>query len=647
MSEPSPGEGSETAESKRARLRVRNIGGIDTCSVTLRSSVTVLTGRNATNRTSFLESLADILGGPSAALKSDADDGSIELEFDGTTYSRSYSRNNGTLVTQGTQFTDRGDIVELFVRILEDNPARRVVQRGGDLHEVIMDPVDTDDIEQEIRERERERNRLDDRLEEVEAERKRLPELERRRNRLETDIDELTEEIASVEASLQEFEANKEETERAEELVDELDSIRQSLRETEDKIADREAEIERLEGNLAEVEVELEETSVPEAELEHVESELDRLRQRRRDLESAVDDLQRIVSFNEELLAGDVDGLVADSDVSDVTAELDPSAKTITCWTCGSAVQRDVIDERLDELRNLVSERHQTVQDVESDIADLTDTRSDLRRKRDGKREMENQRDRLQRQIEFQRDELDDLRTDREELRSELDELKRRAEETADLRETDQLQRYQDLSEMEYERGQLENELERVEGEISDIESLADEREELTARREALSEELSSLRSRIDELESQAVEQFNGHMESLITRLDYNNLERVWIERRASENETESAFDLHIVRESVSETVYEDTVDNLSESERELIGLVVALAGYLVHDVYEDVPFMLLDSLEAIDSDRIATLVDYFASYAPFLVVALLPADAAALDDSYDRVTPEALSSGR
>lgn len=85
--------------------------------------------------------------------------------------------------------------------------------------------------------------------------------------------------------------------------------------------------------------------------------------------------------------------------------------------------------------------------------------------------------------------------------------------------------------------------------------------------------------------------------------------------------------------------VTEDTVDHLSESEREVTGLVFALAGYLVHEVYETVPFMLLDSLEAIDSERIATLVEYVEGFDSYLVVALLPEDAAALDERYKRVT--------
>ena len=86
-------------------------------------------------------------------------------------------------------------------------------------------------------------------------------------------------------------------------------------------------------------------------------------------------------------------------------------------------------------------------------------------------------------------------------------------------------------------------------------------------------------------------------------------------------------------------TTYEDAITNLSESEREVTGLIFALAGYLAHEVYETVPFMLLDSLEAIDSDRISRLVDYFAGYSDFLVVALLTEDAQALSDSHNRIT--------
>lgn len=64
----------------------------------------------------------------------------------------------------------------------------------------------------------------------------------------------------------------------------------------------------------------------------------------------------------------------------------------------------------------------------------------------------------------------------------------------------------------------------------------------------------------------------------------------------------------------------------------------VAQAGYLVHDVYETVPFILIDSIEAIDADRIAGLIDYLEEYADYLVVALIEEDATSLDESYPRI---------
>jgi hypothetical protein len=155
-----------------------------------------------------------------------------------------------------------------------------------------------------------------------------------------------------------------------------------------------------------------------------------------------------------------------------------------------------------------------------------------------------------------------------------------------------------------------------------------------------LVEQLTDQRTKIDQIEAEAVDSFNGHMESILELLGYENIERIWIERieTPAADDAQTRFELHIVRTTDNGAAYEDTIDHLSESEREVTGLIFALAGYLVHDLHETVPFMLLDSLEAIDSNRIAALVEYFADYADFLVVALLPEDAQALDDEFTRV---------
>ena len=78
----------QQADEQTATIAVRNLGGIDTCEVTFRPGVTVLAGRNATNRTSLLTTLAGVLGGTGPTLKSDADEGSVTLTLDGSEYTR-------------------------------------------------------------------------------------------------------------------------------------------------------------------------------------------------------------------------------------------------------------------------------------------------------------------------------------------------------------------------------------------------------------------------------------------------------------------------------------------------------------------------------------------------------------------------------
>lgn len=198
---------------------------------------------------------------------------------------------------------------------------------------------------------------------------------------------------------------------------------------------------------------------------------------------------------------------------------------------------------------------------------------------------------------------------------------------------------------LEFELGRLEREREEISTEIESVEADLTEREELEAEREQVEVDLTDLRGRIERIETQAIAEFNDHIETVLELLDYANIERIWLERRETETRegrrtvTKTVFDLHVIRSTDSGTTYEDTVSHLSESEREVTGLVFALAGYLAHDLYESMPFVLLDSLETIDSDRIAALVDYFEEYADHVVVALLPEDAAALDDDHERIT--------
>lgn len=641
---------SQQADKQTATVAVRNLGGIDTCEVTFRPGVTVLAGRNATNRTSLLTALAGVLGGTGPTLKSDADEGSVTLTLDGSEYTRRYVRHGGDVQAEGDSYTDATETVDCFASLLEANPARRAVERGEDLRDVLMRPVDTDAIEERIRSIEQERREVHERLDEIERGRDQLPQLETRRSELQEELANLDDELEAVRSTVDEYEADADAAEAAQEAIDELEETRHRLRSVRDDIDTQETSIEALREERAEVEAELAELTTQDEELEQIEQELTRLQERERAYDDVVGDLSAVVEFTGDFLDNGRPDLSSTGSNNDVTAELDPDSKTIECWTCGSEVTTSDIRDRLSEFETLVSEKRSERAETRDRLEELRDRRDELRSVTDRQERLESRLQDIDAELDRRESRIEELEADAEDVREEVSMLETRIEETGELRESDLLDQYQRLSELEYERGRLERELSDVETSIEKLDALGDERDQLEAQEDELAAELESLRTRIDDLERASVESFNEHVADVLELLDYENIERVWIERTEKEvregrqKVSQSTFDLHVVRTTEDGTVYEDTVDTLSESEREVVGLMVALAGYLVHEVYETVPMMLLDSLEAIDSERIGALIEYIAEYAPYLVVALLPEDAEPLDEEYERIPANALA---
>jgi len=634
---------------QQASLEVRNIGGIDETAVEFDPGITILTGRNATNRTSLLRSIMAVMGSDDASLKADADEGRVELTVGDERYVRTFTRTNGTVTTGGEPFLDDPELADLFAFLLESNEARRSVAMSGDLRELIMRPVDTDAIHAEIRELEREKSRIDDELDNLDDLKGDLPELERKRSRLEDDIEEKRAELAAKEGDIETLDADLDETrEEKRELESRLDDLREkraSLERVRSDIDLQQDSIESLTAERRELEAERDDLSAaPMGEHAELDDEITHLRERTETLEREVSDLQDVIQFNEEQL--DETGSIAahlDDEGGSVTDALVDEA--VVCWTCGSTVETERITSTLDQLRELRQEKLETIRTLESELSELKSERQTYRKQQQRKESIDRKLDDIAVEIEDRETQLESLREEREALNDEIEALEAEIETLESDDFGDVLDLHKEANQLEFELGRLESDLDDVTDRIATVEERLTEEDQLRSQREELNAELRDLRTRIDRIEETAVEQFNEHMAAVLDILGYENLERVWIERlertvrEGRRNVEKTLFELHIVRSTDSGATFEDTIDHLSESEREVTGLVFALAGYLVHEVYETVPFMLLDSLEAIDSERIADLVEYVTDYAEFLVVALLPEDAQALDDAYARVT--------
>lgn len=641
-----------------ATVRVENIGGIDSAAVALSPGVTVLAGRNATNRTSFLKAMMAALGSDWTAVKGDAKSGQVSLTLGDRTYERQLTRAEDGIVSSGDGLLGDPTLANLFAFLLEDNEARQAVVRGDDLRDVIMRPVDTSELRREIHQAEQRKADIDAELDEIASLKQRLPELENRRASTESEIVEVREALADVEERLDDrdltVDLTQANTEALETRLDELRATREELRRVRADITSEQESLSALRDERGRLAAEL--AGLPDApadRLAELEERLSTRRERKRELSTYTSRLQTLIGFNEEFVDGEHDR-IADAlgqtpeSVGDITDQLYKGSKT-TCWTCGSAVKPARFEATLDSLRDHRQETFAEIDDLEADIEALSDEIARITETVDRRAELTETIDEVDAEIDRRQATLSDLRERRDNLSARVGDLETEVTELRSAEVDEVLDLHSEANELEFELESLESALEDVEEEIAETEAAIRRDEALVDRREAVVEELIDLRTRIDQLETEATSAFNERMADLLDRLDYDNVERIWLERLDgpadsvatvdAESVIEgSEFELHVVRSSEGGTVYEDTVAHLSESERAVTGLVFALAGYLVHDVAEQVPFMLLDSLEAIDAERIAALVEYFADEVPYLVVALLPEDAAALPDSYDRV---------
>ena len=640
------------ATSSTTRVTVRNIGGISERAIELSQGVTVLSGTNATNRTSLLKALAAAQGSEAVSLRGTADEGSVKLSYDGEQYHRTIRRVDDSLGFDGECPVDPEDrdVAERFAFLFEDNRARQAIRRGENLHDVVMGPVDTDEIEAEIAALKREREQQERELDELESLQAQLPSLRERRDELEEQKASLEDEIAAKESEIEAAEETVDESEAHKTAVDEqvaeLRTYQSDLEATESKLETTEGTIDELEAELADTQAELRALDpVDTAQLEELTAELDTLHERVAEKERMMSELQNIIQFNKEYLEGEgqqYPDALGGTDADAVTGQLVDGDHDTVCWTCGSPTSESNIADTVDRLQGLHEDLHGEREQLRDRIDELQGRKDDLEQRRDRRGTLQDAITDIEGQLGRQRERLTALQDQRERLQ---DDVETAEAELATLREEQQgeiLEHHRELNELEFELQQTTDEYDSVCTEIAAVESELEGLDSLRSDIEATAEDIEFLRERVETIEREVIDSFNEHMEAILAKLAYGNLERIWLDRQTTAQRDDTQFELHVIRTDDDGAPYEDTVTNLSESEREVTGLIFALAGYLAHDVHEKAPFMLLDSLEAIDRERIGLLLEYLGGFAKNIVVALLEEDARALPMDYTTIAQSA-----
>lgn len=654
---------------KATNIEVTNIGGIDSASLQIDPGVTILTGRNATNRTSMLRAIMAVLGSNQVSIKRDADQGSVKLTLNDETYTRTLSRNNGTTTISGEPYLAESEVADLFAFLLEDNPAREVIRRGYDnsllsrkenegvdfwqrLRDVIMQPVDTEAIENEIYNKQQELDEVKTELDRLETVKTQVEQKKQRQTELETEIAELETNIETKQRKLQELDANvdqkKEQQTEREKKLDKLKEKRRELNNTVYELESEQETIQALKDEKTNLKNKLSEFPEEMDDPSKIEREIEELQRPKQSINSTINQLQRIIKFNNELLEA------KDSQLHNVLADKNELTNTptqqllnskIKCWTCGSHVEKSAIENVIDQLQEVYQDQVKERNKIDNRIEELQERLREIEETQERRKEIESRINAINQQLEeherrqgLLEDRREEMEKTIEDVESELDQHKEKDPQSKIL------EIHKELNELEVRRDSLKEENSEVQDEIEELEAQLEEEDKLHSRYDNLKADIHDLRTRIERLEQQAVENFNDHMEVVLDRLGYENLDRIWLDkvdqevRNGRRKETKSVFEVHVVRSTEEGVGYTDTLNNLSESEREVTGLIFALAGYLAHEVYETVPFMLLDSLEALDTARVAKLIDYFSEFSEFLVVSLLPEDTRDLPEEYERI---------
>ncbi|WP_247730367.1 archaea-specific SMC-related protein [Halovivax limisalsi] len=585
-------------------ISVENVGGIDSTEMTFADGVTLISGRNASNKTSLLQALLFALGTDDVPIRTGADSATVELTIDGRTIRRTASRSGAGVSVSGTPLVeDDSTRFARFAGLLEENALRTAVQTNGDFETLLKEPMDIDELERERAAKLERKSELQAQLDDGADLESRLSTVESTLEDRRAEADELSETLDSLYDELPEGD-------------DELESVREertnlvSRRERlTAQIGDIEDAIDRLDEKLEELTDERStlEDEAASTDLESLRAQRRELRDQVADVDERIDVLQSVLTTNREMLDFDVRSVV------EYESGIDEDA--VECWTCGQMAPISAFEETVEELTSLIEAEKAKRREFDPELDELSEAIEERERTSQRLSRLDERIESAKAKRESHRESIADKREEVSSIEAELESIDEDLERAKDERVDDHAEISERIEETRIDLEAKRREITRLEDERADLEDEIERRDRLESELETVTAEARELGDRIENLESDLRDRFKDAMDELIDALGFDDIDRMWLDGN---------FDLVIARE-IDGAVREDSIENLAESERSMIGLVLGLAGYIAYDVDEIAPVLVLDSLGAFDAERTGKLVDYFGEYTDYLVAAVHP----------------------
>ena len=599
-------------------INIRNIGGIRSGNISVESGLNVIQGSNFQGKSSLIAAIQTVIGSTGHydryPLTENTDSSSVTLETDNGTYEITISdgATGASPETVETYLTDETEQVaaRLFAFLGENNPIRQAVRNGDDFTELLLKPLDLEQLDDKIDALQQERQSIKQDIDEAENAVDQVVEIQQSVSQLETELGKLR----SQREQLHTGTGNKD---RVEELTEALSTKRDELERTKGQQRRLEDRLEQKRSTLETKKTELSNLDGPE----DIDGTDDIERQR-----NQVAELDDTISFLEDLYRVNKNTLDEEM-LSQVTAvERSLTEDSVACWVCGEETSVDKVDTQLTELKERLTGLREQRQQLQTEIEAVEQRRRKIRKQKQQRAELESQIADVETDIEDLTRDIKSAKKRKETLETEVEELETEVEEAED-------DYNEALTDVKTQIRTTERELKSSRERLNELEDKKEQLKELRETKTNLTAEIEHLRNEKDAKQRLLVAEFNEAIDDIVDQFapgfDGGHLTA----KRAAKTDEIESFDLVVAREGG-----ETELNNLSEAERELVGLALTVAGFQAFNVGEMVPAIFVDGISQLAADHLHNLVEYLETENEMLVITAYP-EAGEFDANI--ITPE------
>lgn len=639
------------ADDRIAVFDVEGVPPLDGTTVRVRPGVTVL-GEGAPKRRSLLLQLLRIGlgsdGGDLPDVVGGKDEGTVEratvrLKLAGASYERTVERADGEVAVTGPRFLADPELAELYAFVLDTSDGGGPITNEAVLRDVVFRPTAIEDHREQVEQLQDDIAAVNQRLATVDVSEADLSSLNDRRESLEGHVETIDDRLERKEADIEKLvgdgNGGPDATAGLEIGDGEMDHTREEIRDVRYEAQTAYEGLASLHAEHRSLRNELRHHSegADESVEDHAAAVSDLRRERER-LQRSIRTLQDVIDLASGLLDRDRSGELAEKLADahgDGHGSVEASGDDLVCWLCGSTIEPGGVEDAVETLETIRSATMAEVDEVEAKLETRQRERNRERRTEDRRRELEGTIADVEAEIERRRETLRALRRRRASLIADVETFQEDLR-SLELEGRERLTLERDANRLTLEGHRAATNWEEVMERTIRLHEDLETRDALCAERDRKGARRDRLLAEIDRIEGEVVDRFNEEISAVLDAIDPNAIEDVRVERRTDganrpDPDLDRGPDRYSDRARPELYVTPDAktedggvpVDAVGGRRRDVAALVIRLAGYLVHDVEENVPFVLVEPPDGLADEAVARLIDYLSGVPEYLVVSV------------------------